>query len=148
MAEASVIALGSGESREGVDLSLRFQPMVRVSGVVTGPDGPMANQTVGLVPPIAADSTDFQPAGVEKAVTDATGAFTFLAVPAGQYLLKSKFNSYADSRTPGSVDISLWASRSLTVADDDVRGVSLSLQPTARIHARLQFKGPAAPSVI
>src|SRR3954470_4478923 len=39
VAEASVVALGSGEARAGVDVAMRFLAGVRVSGVLTNPGG-------------------------------------------------------------------------------------------------------------
>src|SRR4029450_2840071 len=91
-----------------------------VSGRVTGPDGPGAFLAMTLVPPTG---TDFQSEGVAEAArgaTDATGAFTFLGVPAGQYVLKIRM--YPRALTPpatttmtsapnadGTVNVTLYA---------------------------------------
>lgn len=86
--QLTVITLSSGEERTGIDLHLRLVPTVRVSGTVTGPEGPVPNMGVRLLPANFDDfSTDL---GLEAAVTatDARGAFTFLGVPAGAYTLK------------------------------------------------------------
>ena len=86
--QLTVITLSSGEDRTGIDLHLRLVPTVRVSGTVTGPEGPVPNMGVRLLPANFDDfSTDL---GLEAAVTatDARGAFTFLGVPAGAYTLK------------------------------------------------------------
>ncbi len=40
-AQASVISLQSGEERNGINLQLKPVTTTRVSGIVTGPDGPM-----------------------------------------------------------------------------------------------------------
>jgi hypothetical protein len=87
-AQATVISLASGDERSGIDLQLKLAPAVRVSGIVTGPDGPVKNFGVKLLPPGAEDFV-FD-SGTESAMTatDATGAFTFLGVPPGQYTLK------------------------------------------------------------
>jgi hypothetical protein len=53
--DATEIMLESGEQRTGVDLSLRATRAFRVSGVVTGPNGPIKNVNVRLIPPNAAD---------------------------------------------------------------------------------------------
>lgn len=88
-AQAAAITLGSGDDRSGVDLQLRLVPTSRISGMISGPDGPAANMTLRLLPQgveeMAADS------GLETATTvsDGTGRFTFLGVPQGAYTIKA-----------------------------------------------------------
>ena len=57
--EATVVSLGSGESRTDLDLVVRLTPTVTVAGVLTGPDGPMKHMTLSLVPP-GTDLDDFE----------------------------------------------------------------------------------------
>ena len=71
--DATVITLGSGEERAGVDFPLRALPTVRVSGVLTGPAGPIANLALRLVPPNGADLQDSNPTGVAMSLTDDAG---------------------------------------------------------------------------
>jgi hypothetical protein len=49
-AQAQIITVGSGEDRAGLDLQMRLVPGSRVSGTLTGPDGPVANIGLKLVP--------------------------------------------------------------------------------------------------
>jgi hypothetical protein len=56
---ATVITLGSGESRTGLDFPVRLTPAVAVTGVLAGPDGPMAHIALSLVPPGVA--SEFEP---------------------------------------------------------------------------------------
>lgn len=88
-ADAQVITLTSGQERTGVDLQIHAVPAATVSGRVIGPDGPSANQGVRLMPMAAAqlglDANNEQ----ATTATDATGAFTFPAVPFGQYMLRA-----------------------------------------------------------
>jgi len=89
IAQATPITLASGEDRTRIDLHLRLLPSMRVSGTVTGPDGPVRNLGVRLLPAGADDySTDTQ---IEAAssVTDTNGVFTFLGVTAGSYTFKA-----------------------------------------------------------
>ena len=63
-ADATIVTIGSGESRTGVDMPIRFSPTTRVSGVVTGSDGPIKNLGIRLLPPNGADTTDYEPWGL------------------------------------------------------------------------------------
>ena len=83
--EATVITLGSGEERNGVDLSLRLVPAVRISGTLTGPDGPVKD--IGVLWCRRGTETLLNDAffAAASAATDATGGFTFLGVPPGAY---------------------------------------------------------------
>ena len=49
-AQASLVTLSPGETRNGIDLQLRLTPTVRVSGTISGPMGPLKNQGVRLLP--------------------------------------------------------------------------------------------------
>ena len=84
----TVVSLVSGEERTGVDVQLRLVTTVRVSGTVSGPEGPVPNIGVRLIPAGMEDfATDL---GFESALTltDPGGAFTFLGVPSGTYTVK------------------------------------------------------------
>src|SRR5262249_53355145 len=85
---ATVITLGSGEERAGIDMQLKLVTTVKVSGSVVGPDGPVRNVGVKLVP--GENEAFTAESGGEAAVTatDAAGNFTLLGVTPGQYTLK------------------------------------------------------------
>ncbi|MEP6917351.1 MAG: carboxypeptidase-like regulatory domain-containing protein, partial [Acidobacteriota bacterium] len=55
LSQASVIALGSGEERDAVDLQIVPVATARVSGTVSGPDGPGQGLVVLLAPAAAGD---------------------------------------------------------------------------------------------
>jgi len=101
LVEATPIALGSGEERTGVDLSMRLVPTVRVSGVLLGPDGPAKNIGVNLyVPGNERASVDGLPTAT--AVTDTAGAFTMFGVPPGSYILKAARSMIVRTAAPRS----------------------------------------------
>jgi hypothetical protein len=139
-AEASVITLESGEQRNGVDLPLRLAATVRVSGVVTGPGGPIQSLMVQLQPHSAVDPDSSRPVGITSAITDANGAFIFLAVTPGQYTLKAwRVILEETNRTPN--DPPLWVAEPLTVDDTDITGLAVAMKPGIQVSGRIEFKG-------
>jgi len=87
--QAAAITLASGEDRARIDLQLKLVPSVRVSGTVVGPDGPVRNLGVRLLPSGAEEFTTDNTIDAASSVTDANGAFTFLGVTPGAYTLKA-----------------------------------------------------------
>lgn len=84
---ATVITVGSGEERSGIDFQLKPTRTQKVAGRVSGPDGPVPHLQMSLVP---GDSDGLaSPIETATTVTDGTGAFTFPAVPPGAYTLKA-----------------------------------------------------------
>jgi hypothetical protein len=144
-AQAVPIALRPGEERSGINLQLRLVPTVRVSGIVTGPDGPLMTN-LALVSSGQELSSD---AGLETAtsVSDAAGRFTFLGVPAGQYVLRVMKGAPAPSRgaPPPSIPPgpTLWASQPLPVGTDDISGLSVTLRAGFRVSGTTVFDDPA-----
>jgi hypothetical protein len=143
-AQATAITLRSGEDRGGVDLQLKLVPTSRVSGTVTGPDGP-ASVGLSLVPNTEDLSTDM---GFETAATvsDATGRFTFLGVPAGQYTLR--VNKVPPAPMRGAAPFSLtgptlWATLPISVDASDVQDVAVTLRTGFHLAGRLAFDDPA-----
>ena len=87
--QATPIVVASGEDRTRIDLQLRLLPAMRVSGTVMGPDGPMRNLSLRLMPAGADEFQSDEQFVAATSVTDANGAFTFLGVTPGAYTLKT-----------------------------------------------------------
>jgi hypothetical protein len=85
LSQASIVSLRSGDERNGVDLAVGPVRGVPVSGLLMGPDGPVATTAVRLLP--ARDDDAIEPLEVAATMTDWTGAFRFAAVPPGQYVI-------------------------------------------------------------
>jgi hypothetical protein len=168
-AQADVITLAAGDERQGADIQLRLAKTVRVSGVVTGPDGPVANLGARLIPAEAVDTVS--ESGFETAVTatDGRGQFTFLAVPSGQYVLKLQrtprpaagmqmmttmsgpngqiVTMITNGPATGSATTEpvLWAQQALTVGDSEVTGLNIALRTGVHFSGRIVFDGAIAP---
>jgi len=149
--QATVIALGSGETRGGLDIRIRAVPAVRVSGTLKGPDGPVPLQAVRLAARSVAD--DIGPDNTFDAavsMTDRRGTFTFLGVPAGQYVLKA-------TRTPrpagrgapapsGPPEPALWAIETVAVGTRDV-AIDVTLNLALRVSGTFVFEGSTPPQL-
>ena len=123
MDAASPITLAYGDQRQNVDVQLALLPTVRVSGRVLGPSDAVAKLPVRLLPD-GAESLAF---GAEAAftTTDATGAFTFLRVPSGDYTLIAS-RSFSELSTTGGISNSTLMPRSATT----INSMSSSTFPT------------------
>jgi hypothetical protein len=144
--EAVVLTLSAGEARDGIDLRLRMVPAVSVSGVVTRPDGsPVALLDVRLALASLGQLGTFMPFEAGLTVTDAQGRFTFLGVPRGSYLVRSRLNQAPEA--PGvSAGPLLAAVVPISVGDSDLRDIVVPLSEAPRVSGRVEFEGPAPPS--
>ena len=77
VADATVLTLGPGDERVGIDFTLPLVAGVRVSGSVTGLDRPAASYGVQLVP-LAAGSLSF-PFPIAYSITDASAPASYAA---------------------------------------------------------------------
>jgi hypothetical protein len=100
--QASLITLKSGEDHGGVDLQLKLLPSVRVSGTVTGPSGPAGFLGMTLIPSSGSDLISEGQAEAARTVSDAAGAFTFLGIPPGQYVVKIRMYPRVVAAAPGT----------------------------------------------
>jgi hypothetical protein len=163
--QAATLTLKSGQERGGVDLTLRPAKAARVSGHVIGPDGPVGNVGLRLVPEGDDFATEIE---TSATMSGASGEFTFIGVVPGQYAVKvmrvprppaapmSNVTSVqigggamisTSSATPGAAppgvppEPTLWASVPVGVTDTDVTGLSITLQTGARLTGRVEFDG-------
>jgi protocatechuate 3,4-dioxygenase beta subunit len=166
--EATVVQVRSGDERGSVDLQLRPVRTARVTGIVMAPDGPAANVGVHLV---AAGARDLAvPINTAVTLTNGSGAFTFPAVPPGQYTIEvlrlPREPVHTDhgsgiSVTPGGtvtiggnvppagppppppipLDATLWARLPLAVGEANLDGVIVPLGAGARVTGRVEFEG-------
>ena len=125
---AESLDLAAGDDRTGVDLTLPLVTGVSVSGVVAG----AGNLLLRLIPVDVDEWIGDDSFITASTLTDDDGAFTFLGVPPGRYLIEGRAN--------GS-----WVRAPVTVADATVANLSLALRAALRVTGRIRFAGSTAP---
>ena len=157
---ASPIAVQSGEVRLGVDIRMRLVPLRRLAGTFTGLPAPTQNNPqVRLVLPDP-DAGDFE---ITAATDTSNGRFTFIAVPAGQYLLRAyqaaRMLGAPQAGPPGTsagrgggrgagpppvpMEPVFWASMPVSVGAEDTANVTLEMRPGSVMTGRVEFEGNA-----
>jgi protocatechuate 3,4-dioxygenase beta subunit len=132
-ARATPITLAAGEDRTDVNIELRPVPLVRVSGNVMGPSGPEKNLTVFLVS--SEDEAVGNGASLD-ALTNGEGQFSFVAVPPGQFMIKTTRIGPEGAQQP-----TLWAELPIAITDRSLSGVALRLQEGIAVSGRVVFEG-------
>ncbi len=85
---ATAVTLTAGEEFTTADFRLTPVRALSLGGVVNGPNGPVANTQLQLIPADAADLVS--PIEAATTSTDTNGQFEFTGVPAGQYVLRAQ----------------------------------------------------------
>jgi hypothetical protein len=170
-AQAALIALHSGDERSGIDIQLQPSRTARISGTLLAPHGMAAH--VGMRLLLAGGDALADGIEAATAMSDATGGFTFLGVPAGQYLLSvvrvprppmeppdpSRMTMQAGGvrvstspppppggpPAPIPADATLWAQVPIAVGADDLTDVVVPLAAGPRLSGRVEFNGSEPP---
>jgi hypothetical protein len=152
---ATQITLEGGEERADVTIAVRPVPAVRVSGRLVAPDGsaPPAT-TIRLIGAAMTDVitrglvTGPDHVGLETVtgMSDATGRFTLLGVPSGEYLL-TQANTFL-SRAIQQGQPAYWISERVTVGADDLSDLIVALRPALRVEGRIEYRGGSGPPMM
>lgn len=161
--QAMVVSLRSGEQRTGVDWQVRPSAVARISGTVSSPDGPAGSVSVRLLNAPGTPDDDALPVAIATSAPD--GAFTFVGVPSGSYVVKAQlaargggsfpmFSAESVASLPAEA-LGMLSSRMggdssfvrtpVSVGDKDVNGLVLALKPGARVLGHVVFDGATAP---
>jgi uncharacterized protein (DUF2141 family) len=151
-AAGTTVTVAAGEERTDLAITLRPVPAARVSGRLVTPDGspppPMAIKLVGeAMADVITRSLPSSTAevGFETAtgVSDASGRFTLLGVPPGDYDLKHADELLVRSAEGGRT--AYWVNQHITVPAGDLRDLVVNLRPAIRIAGRVQFNPSVTP---
>ena len=136
--ESIAISVRSGDDREGIDLQLRPARTVRVSGVLNGPADMLAMRRLRLVPV----DNDLLDRAHPTTSTDASGAFVFPAVAAGEYSLRTTLRANEGRGDPARA--LLWADQPISVNRDDLDELVVPLRPGLIVSGNLAFDGTSS----
>lgn len=150
---ALAINVKAAQEVNGIDFSMKPVRAWRISGTVTG----LTTGSVALRLVQTDSDSMFDPTEVAATLSGADGAFSFIGVPTGQYVIKVvRVPRLPDVMTQVgqttrieqaagvSAEPTLWASVPVSVSGGDVTGVGVALQTGARATGRLVFDGARA----
>lgn len=135
LAQATRLTLGVGQELANVDFAIQLVPTARIGGVVIGPDGTAAVGTNVAVTSDAAPGLRLGSTFSARVQND--GSFSVVNVPPGRYVVSARAGRRND-------DGALFATQTVTVAGQDVFGLTLMLMPGAAISGSVSFESSRA----
>jgi Carboxypeptidase regulatory-like domain len=166
---ATRVTLAPGEDRSAIDFNLPLVHATRVSGTIVGAPGPIPSSLVRLLPARDADE-GIELFWLQPLLVQPDGRFDFAGVPPGQYQLAVTYLGTsgrgagptgaalaflgARGTTPPQVPIrvsggpangqdALWATVPVTVGDEGVNGLVVTLNPARKMTGRIEYVGAA-----
>jgi protocatechuate 3,4-dioxygenase beta subunit len=140
---ATILTLGPGEERAGVDVPFVLLPTARVSGTVTLPSGITPERTELRMTPGGGEQFSANPLAASGGRVDKDGKFVFTGVPPGRYTIASVAGT-PPSGPNSSPTVLGWGHTDVVVDGRDVE-VAIVLGPAATLSGRLAFDGGEAP---
>lgn len=131
---AATYTLAAGETREGVDLQMRFDQTSRIEGVVVNPGGPpmAVGLTVTRRSPVQALNTS------QVSGTGADGRFATSSLSPGQYTVLVETSRRSDGPA-------LWAMADVFLAAGEPSRVTMPLAPALTVTGQVVFVGTTLP---
>jgi len=155
-ATAAIVTVGSGDEKPGVNIQVSPRPMLRVSGRVRGPDGPLVNVAVRLIPIDPATMMSSPPSQIDEAVavTAADGSFAFSTVSPGPYRVRVLQAPLPGQAGPAPMaggqarpaPPTLWAIQNVSVSEEDIDGLDVVAKRGVRFTGRVVFEGTPPPA--
>jgi hypothetical protein len=171
LARATRVTLGWGEEKTGIDILLQLVHATRVSGTVVGAPGPVQAGFMRLVSEADVEAGT-QLLALQPMLVQPDGRFDFTTVPPGQYRLQivqpdtsgraggpsGAAMGFVGSRGatpppagatmsaagPPTTEPPMWASEPISVGENGVTGVIVTLNRALRIAGRIQWVGGTA----
>jgi hypothetical protein len=126
---------------------LRPVALSRVSGRLTGPEGPLAGWSVHLIPAYAAESSLERTFEAGTTATTAGGAFAFAGVAPGDYVIKAWRlpPSSVIGRDALPAEPTRWVRVPVSVTDAPLTSVDVSARAGSRVRGRIVLNGTTKP---
>ena len=170
IAQASFVDVRFGADQADVDIRLPAVRGFRVSGRIAGESGAEIGRAIRLVP-LGSEGLGYG-SEAATALVAAGGVFTFIGVPAGEYVIDARTNASEYIYSPEApsmlgrfgfgglpMDVvsnsprtgvsttqgsgAAWGQQRVSVAGQDVAGVVVTVHPAASITGRIVFDGAA-----
>ena len=170
IAQASSVDVRFGADQADVDFRLPAVRGFRVSGRIAGESGAESGHTIRLVP-LGSEGLGYG-SEAATALVAADGVFTFIGVPAGDYVIDARTSASEYTYSPEAVSTlgrfgfgglpmdvgsnsprtgvsttggsdAAWGQQRVSVAGQDVAGVVVTIHPAASITGRILFDGAA-----
>jgi hypothetical protein len=140
---ATLITVKAGEERADISVKLRPTPAVRVAGRLVTPSGAPPGPTIVRL--IGASALDVADEGFETVVgmSDASGRFTLLGVPPGDYVLKTDDRFMSIDVRQGRTRF--WAQQTVSVGVTDVRDLVITMRPPVMVEGRIEYDSTSGP---
>jgi hypothetical protein len=160
-AQATVVSVESGVERGRIDFRVKAVPARKVAGSVIAPSLDIANASVNLRLKSADSSSWDADINPPSAQMDPKGRYVFSAVPAGRYILEAvsrpRSNQSGGARgagpsgpgaaLPTAPDApTLYATLPVTVGDQNISNLDITLGPSGRVTGRVEFDGADRPT--
>jgi hypothetical protein len=161
-AQAAVVPVESGVERGHIDFRVKAVPARKIAGSVTAPGLDIANASVTLRLKSADSSSwdaDINPPSTQM---DPKGRYVFTAVPEGRYILEAvsrpRPNQSAAagrglpaggpgvSLPPAPDAPTLYATLPVTIGEQNISNLDLTLSPSGRVTGRVEFDGADRPT--
>jgi carboxypeptidase family protein len=142
-AAASVVSLGAGEERTGIDFALQMVRTAKVEGSLLDPEGRIpAGAQVNLF--TKSYGSEFSLLLGMPRATVSNGRFVFAGVTPGAYFLTARGRAAG----PGGAGVPgrgasapvLWSTSDVTVSGEDVADLTIRLEPGISITGRVAFE--------
>jgi len=155
VAEATVVTLGPGEERAGVDFGLLLVPTAAIKGRVVDTDGrPQANVSIALKQANTNALDLFSSLFNSSSRSGSDGTFTIMGVKPGAYTLSvratPKAPDAAGTERPAGPDLSMlgfgggatthWAEETVSMQGMDVNDITLTLRPGMTISGKIVYE--------
>jgi protocatechuate 3,4-dioxygenase beta subunit len=162
-ASASMVSVGAGEEKGGIDFQYQVVPIARVDGIVTSTTGQMPPNVQVMLVNSAFDVPGLNPGGTR---VDQNGAFTIQNVPPGQYTLVARATinpgreggpagrGFPTPAGRGQMDaggrgrggpavepMRMWGTADVSVDGRNVSNIVVALQPGVAVSGRIVFDG-------